>query len=357
MLPLTMGIMERGVRGLFSREFLTRQRKAKYPRFSTIADSNKQEEKYAMISTLPQLAELQDERVLAGFSEYDYTIRNKVYTTGIRVPRRLFEYDQTGQLRTLVQSLGARVANFPDKLSFALLGSNGICFDKTPMFGNLHDLGNGVLQSNVVNGSMTNDILMNLLSSGATAKDNRDNAVAAMQMDLNNAKRLMFSFEDDRGEPWHEEIEPEGLIIVCPPGAEFFWRTVTEAALIQQTSNVFIKQVSAIITTNRPEPFMDSTGVVRQGTAYLMKTDTPVQPLIFQRFGARMAFDDSVPESDHEMLRALTAVEVQSVMRTGQDISEFTFFNDEFLFGARTHYSVGYGMWTNAVKIVAADAL
>jgi len=129
MIGYDLNVIERGVRGIFGREFITRQRKAKYGQFSTIVDSNKEEEKFVAISTLPQLAEMVDERVLAGFSEYEYTIKNKIYATGIRVPRSIFDFDQTGQLRTLVQSLGARVANFPDKLMMQLLGANGLCYD------------------------------------------------------------------------------------------------------------------------------------------------------------------------------------------------------------------------------------
>ena len=352
MLPYSMGIMERGVRGLFAREFLTKQKKVKYTNFTTVVDSDKQEEKYSMISTLPQLSLLKDERILAGFSEYSYKIMNQVYATGIRVPRTLFEYDQTGQLRTLVQSLGARVANFPDKLIAVLLGANTTCFDSGAMFSVTHDLGNGVSQINLITGNMTNALINN---SGSTSKDNRDNCIAAAQMDLIAAKNAILAWKDDRGEPWHDDAEAEGLIIVCHPAAELFLRTIIEATVIQNTGNISVKSVGRIITINRDDPFLYSDGTVHKGTWYLMKTDTPVQPFIFQRFGAKKDFPDAIPEADQEVLKALSAVEIQSVMRTGQNISEFTFFNDEFLFGARTQYSVGNGMPMNVVKIEAAS--
>jgi len=79
MLPYDVGILERGIRGIFAREFITRQRKVKYTRFTSIVNSDKEEEKYAMIGTLPQLQELIDERSLAGFSSFDYTLKNKTY--------------------------------------------------------------------------------------------------------------------------------------------------------------------------------------------------------------------------------------------------------------------------------------
>ncbi len=349
MLAYDMNIVERGIRGLFAREFMTRQRRAKYTRFASVIDSDKKAEKFNAISTLPQLQEVKDERVMAGFSEYSYELENKVYMTGIKVPRTLFEFDQTGQLRTLVQSMGARVSNFPDKLSFQVLGANGPCYDGSNFLSTTHNLGNGTSQSNIVTGDLTNALL-----TGNTAAS-RDDAIAAFQLDLVQAKARLLEFTDDRGEPWHEDAEPEGLVIICHPGAEFFVRTALEANVINETGNLTLKAVGGVITTNYPDPFEDSTDVVRKGTWYLAKIDTPVQPMLFQRFAPRTTFPDAIPEADQSVLQALSAVEVQVIMRTGQGIDSHTFFDDEFLFGARAIYSAGYGMWQNMIQVRAGD--
>jgi len=359
MLGYDMNVIERGIRGIFGREFVTRQRKAKHTQFCTVVDSDKKEEKYNTISTLPQLTEMKDERVMAGFSEYDYTIENKVYATGIKVPRTLFEFDQTGQLRTLVQSLGARVANFPDKLVFTLLGlsydsTNGLCYDGAQFCEASgeggHDLGNGTAQYNCFLGHLTDALLD--LSHSANYKTDRDNAIACFQQDLRLAKARLLEFTDDRGEPWHDDAEPEGLVIICHPRAEFFVRTALEASIVSDTGNITMHSVGKVLTCSRPEPFIaNDDDTFHYGTWYLMKIDTPVRPMIFQRFGPKQDFPDTVPEADQGMLQALSAVEVQTIMRTGRDVSETTFFDDDFLFGARVLYSAGYGMWQNCVKV------
>lgn len=350
MLGYDMNITERGIRGLFAREFLTRQRKVKYTRFCTVVDSDKQEEKYNAISTLPQMAEVTDERVLAGFSEYTYSLKNKVFSTGIKVPRTLFEFDQTGQLRTLVQSLGARVANFPDKLVWQTLALNGNGYDQKAFIAINHDIGNGVSQANDIAGNLTNALI------NGTTKANRDDAIAAFQLDLQKAKAKLLSFTDDRGEPWHEDAESEDLIIVCHPNAEFFIRTALEATIVSDTGNLTVRSVGGLISTNYPQPFYGTDGATTyMGTWYLMKINTPIQPMLFQRFAPKQNFPDSIPEADQGMLQALSAVEVQSVMRTGQNIDSQTFFDDEFLFGARAIYSAGYGMWQNIVRTKAND--
>lgn len=348
MLGFDMNVIERGIRGIFGREFMTRQRKAKYPQFCTIVDSDKEEEKYNAISTLPQLTEMKDERVMSGFSDYSYTVKNKVYATGIKVPRTLFEFDQTGQLRTLVQSLGARVANFPDSLVFALMGANSTCYDSSNMFVATHNLGDGNNQTNYMLGHM----LDSEISAATPTKTIRDNLIACFQNDLRIAKAMLLEINDDRGEPWHDDAEPEGLIILCHPRVEFFVRTALEATIVSDTGNLTLKSVGKVLTTNRQAPFVaNDDSIFHYGTWYLMKVDTPIQPMLFQRFGPKTDFPDMIPEADQEMLKALSAVEVQTIMRAGSDIAEVTFFNDEYLFGARTIYSAGYGMWQNAVKI------
>ena len=346
-----LNVIERGVRGLFAKEFMGRTRKVKYTKYASVVDSNKQEEKYNAISTLPQLTEMTDERVLAGFSEYSYTLKNKVYATGIKIPRQLFEFDQTGQIRTLVSSLGSRVANFPDKLIFEVVGAGDAtaCYDSQYFFDSDHDLGDGTSQANYITGAVDNTIAT--LSTVAT----RDAAIAAIQMNLNYAKAKLNTFTDDRGEPWHENLEPENLMILCHPYMEFYMRTAVEGAMINETSNAMIKQVGSVMTTPYTAPFIDAAGTVRYGTWYIFVLNTPIQPFIFQRFGPKTNFPDTIPEADQPILQALNSVEIQTIMQGGTSISAHTFFNDEYLFGARTIYSAGYGMWQNAIQIRDAN--
>ncbi len=349
MLAYDMNIVERGIRGLFAREFITRQRKAKYTRFCTVIDSDKKTEKFNAISTLPQMQEVTDERVLSGFSEYTYELTNKIYATGIKVPRSLFEFDQTGQLRTLVQSMGARVSNFPDKLAFTTLATNGTGYDGIALLSQSHNLGDGVSQSNDIAGLIDESDLL------GGSKQNRDDTIARTQLSIRAGKSKFLEFNDDRGEPWHDDIEPESLIAICHPDAEFFFRTALEAAIVSDTGNAMAKAIGGVITTPYTSIFKDSQAVMTRGTFYLVKIDGPIQPLLYQRFAPKVNFPDAIPEADHGVLQALSALEVQTVMRTGSNIDTHTFFNDEFLFGARGIYSCGYGMWQNIIRVRSAD--
>lgn len=353
MLGYDLNVVERGVRGLFAKEFLTRQRKIRYPLFCSIVDSDKQAEKYNALSTIPQLAEVKDERVLAGFSEYSYELQNKVYATGVKIPRQLLEFDQTGQVRTLVQSMGSRVANFPDKLVFAAIAANGTCYDGQAMFSATHDMGNGVSQSNLLEGNLTNAIIGD--SATIISKDNWEKALAGFAFELAYTKAQFMEFTDDRGEPWFEEIDSEGLAIICHPRAEHLIRTVCESKQLFSTGNVQAGQIAHILTTPYTDLFKDDNGIVRYGVWYLLKVDTPVKPFIFQRFGPKSSFPDDIPEADQSMLQALRSVEIQTVMKGGSEIDSHTFFDDEYLVGARVIYSAGYGMWQNAIKVKSED--
>jgi len=344
-----LNVLERGVRGIFAREFITRQKRAHYTKFCSIVDSDKQEEKYNMISTLPQLEELKDERVLSGFSEYSYTLANKVYANGVRIPRTAIEFDQTGQLRTLIQSLAARVANFPDKLVFDLLknGESGTCYDNTAFFGTSHDLGDGTSQSNLITANATTDLLE---ASANSSKADWENALAMVMTDLTRARQALLTLKDDRGEPWHDDLDPAGLLVVCGPLLEPFFRHVVEGtSFLGGISNPMVKTIGQLVVTNRDIDTQGDAG--DRGTWYLMKVDTPVQPFIFQRFGPKTQFPDDIPEADMGVIQALNAVEVQTVMGAGDQTSAHTFLNDEYLFGARVIYSAGYGIWQNCVKV------
>jgi len=188
--------------------------------------------------------------------------------------------------------------------------------------------------------------MLNAVTSGSSDKADRDNAIAGFQMDLMAARAAMAGFNDDRGEPWHDNLDAAGLIIVCRPQMEAVARVAIEGTLIGDTTNMTLKLAGDIITSQYA---LDHDGY--ESSWYLLKVDTPLQPFIFQRFAPKQNFPDVIPESDQEMLKALNAVEIQTVMRSGQNIDTHTFFNDEFLFGARCVYSAGYGMWQNAVKI------
>jgi len=340
-----LNVIERGIRGIFGNEFQTRARKAKYPYFSSVVDSDKQTEKYNAISTLPQMSEMTDERVIAAFSDYSYTLTNKVYATGIRIPRTLFEFDQTGQVRTLVGSLGTRVANFPDKLSYLALQANGIGYDGVAFFSTAHDLGDGTSQGNDIQGTLTNTVIAAILT-----KTTRDDAIVKIQLDFINAKNTMLEFTDDRGEPWHEDAEPESLIVLCHPRIEWLLRTALEANIISDTTNVLVKSVGRVVAVNYPQPFTRAS-VLYYGEWFLFEVDTPIKPMIFQRFGPKRDFPDNIPEIDQQVYKQLNSVEVQAVMRVGNNIDTHTFFDDEFLFGARAIYSAGYGMWQNAIRV------
>jgi len=133
---------------------------------------------------------------------------------------------------------------------------------------------------------------------------------------------------------------------------EFVVRTALEGTIIGQTSNVMVRAVKSIEVT----PYDIDNDTALKGTWYLFKVDTPVKPLIFQRFRPPTSFQDDIPGMDNDIASSLASVEIQTVFRKGQNISWYTFKTDEYLVGARTKYSAGYGMWQNCIKVTGAGA-
>jgi phage major head subunit gpT-like protein len=353
---LNPGVTDMGVRGLFARGFITRAKTVWYPKITTVVDSTQEEEKFVATGTVPFPEEVADtEPIFSGMAQYSYTLKQREYRADIQISRRAFEFDQTGDLRTKFQSLAARVASHPQYLISEQLKNgtsttvttakgteSNVCFDGSAFFATDHDLGDGTSQSNIVTGALT--------AAEFETADIKEQ-VEAFVYDLSQALSALEAINDDRGQPWHDEIRPEGLKIVCGMKLWPIVRAVINGSTLPHGgSNPLFGAVGEIIHT----PYdIGNKSASNYTTWYLMKTDDFMQPMLYLRFRPKTAveFTDPIPEIDEDIVRALQAVELMAVNRTGTEIDSHTYKTGNFLYGARMVYRVGYGMWTNAIKV------
>ncbi|WP_176210967.1 Mu-like prophage major head subunit gpT family protein, partial [Salmonella enterica] len=106
---------------------------------------------YGWLKDLPGIKEWVGDRQLATLDGYGYTLANKTWESSIRVKREHIEDDQIGQYSINAERFGSLIAQFPDKLCYALLcnGFKTKCFDGQNFFDADHPLGGGTY-SNVV---------------------------------------------------------------------------------------------------------------------------------------------------------------------------------------------------------------
>ncbi|MCQ9375161.1 Mu-like prophage major head subunit gpT family protein [Methyloversatilis sp. XJ19-13] len=125
-----------------------------WDQIATRVPSSTSQEDYAWLGDMPAIREWIGDRVVRGLSESGYTIKNKTFELTVGVKRDKIDDDQYGIYTPMMQDMGQRVRQFPDKLVFGLLkdGFATLCYDGQYFFDTDHPVGQGVV-SNVQAGA------------------------------------------------------------------------------------------------------------------------------------------------------------------------------------------------------------
>jgi phage major head subunit gpT-like protein len=161
-------------------------------------------EKMGWLGAMPVVAEWIGELNAKELKDYDFTIRNRDWASGVPVNQNDLDDDQTSVIQMIPQLLTQRVMSHPEKLMFQLLtsGTTGLAYDGVAFFSN-------------ASGARTID---NLLAGTGTS-------LAQMDADLNAALIEMAKFTDDQGEP----LNIKGNLIVCPMAMENNFRRLVNS--------------------------------------------------------------------------------------------------------------------------------
>lgn len=284
-------ILEDGLRTVFFQE--TENTHGDYERVTTIISSSSQEENYPWLGAVPGMREFKDERMPLGLLEHDYTIKNKTWESSIAVERAAIEDDKYGQIKLRVQSLAREAKRHVDELVFTLLknGFNTTCYDGQYFFDTDHSEGDSGVQSN----------------KGTSALD----ATA-----LQSAITAMMKYKDDRGKLLG--VVPD--LLVVPPDLQW-----TAMELLESTywpgaqadnkiaSNVLKGKLDLLVS-----PYLTDTN-----DWFVLSTKGIVKPMILQN---------------------RTPVEFAAL----EGKSESGFMRDQYIYGVRARYNVGYGLWQMA---------
>jgi phage major head subunit gpT-like protein len=265
-----------------------------YERVATIVPSESDEEQYAWLGAVPSVREFTDERMPLGLLEHSYTIRNKTWESSIAVERSAIEDDKYGQIKLRIQSLAREVKRHMDELVFNLLanGFTTTCYDGQYFFDTDHSSGLSGTQSN--KGTLPLD---------ATA--------------LQSAITAMMKFKDDRGKLLG--VVPD--VLVVPPDLQWTAMELLEStywpeewtSTTRLSSNVLKGKLDLIVS-----PYLTDTN-----NWFVLSTRGVVKPILLQ-------------------LR--TPVEFAALEAN----SESGFMRDQYIYGVRARYNVGYGLWQTA---------
>lgn len=353
-------ITTKGAKALFVKGFVTRRRKLHYPVLCEVTDSHVENDFAKTIGTVPQLEEVIDgveAPTFSDFVDYSWTWTNRLYRALIQIKRSLLDFDQTGQTSTLIQSMGARLANLPDKILATRLtngtlysgevssGSNIALFST----GHLAPQGSSTTQSNLITG--TTSVAM------VSASDPNTTAPYLIA-DLTNAIRTMRSFLDDQGEPWHhDDIEGDDLVIVASPLLAHHFRHALSTSRLNASDNSMKGSVRAVLTMNY---LSQASGVGCDW--YLFNVGQLNKPLVYSRFSKIKVdqiedgpFDAGTISGEKvtlEDVRALASSMIETnLSHQGMNAESDVILNQRFLIGAQWRGEILGGEWRNAVKV------
>ncbi len=282
-------LLEAGLRTVFFEAYEAAP--SDWQRIATVVPSEHDTEKYAWLGSTPRVREFKDERVPAGLLEHDFSIRNKTWEASIGVDRSALEDDEYGQIKLRVQELAQEVKRHQDELVFSLLkdGFTSLCHDGQYFFDTDHAEGDSGTQGNKGTAALS-----------ATA--------------LQTAFTSMMKIKDDKGKPM--AIVPDTLVV--PPDLKWTATELLESVYAPEVvsgktdtrRNVLSGVVELIVN-----PYLTDTN-----DWFLLSTRRIVKPMIFQ---SRIPVEFAALEAN----------------------SEGGFMRDQYVYGARARYNVGYGLW------------
>lgn len=354
-------ITTKGVRAMFISSFITRRRRLIYPKLVDVHDSHVETDFANAIGTVPQMEEVIDDvnnPLASDFRDYSWEWTNRLYKSKIYLSRPLLEFDQTGQSRTLLHSMAARVANFPDLLfATRLLAGSFTGGDGVSLFSASHPapIGSSTAQSNIVTGTTPTDFC-------ATASE----ATIAQQLkvDFRNVMRQFRTFKDDHNQPWHnDDIKPEDVVIVCSPLLQTPMEQAFLSKTIGATENVYYGKVKEIITSNY---LTASTTSADSADWYVCIVSEMKRPFFYSRFrkirddeiedyfGSQI-YDEAVSGSGEitlEDLKEFASVQIETNLgHQGMNADVDVMQNERFMIAARWRGEMAGGEWRNAIQV------
>ena len=285
-----------GLKTLFFQTFGETQ--ANWDKVTTLIMSDKDTEQYAWLGALPGVQEFLDERKAQDMAAYSYAIKNRTWESTIAVDRAALEDDLYGQIAIRIKQMAAVAKQHLDTITFGLLnaGFTNPCYDGLPFFG-MHPISS---------------------SEGASGTQSNTGTDGLSALSLQNAITQMMRFTDDQGKP--AGVMPNLLVI--PP--EQYWEAtqLLNSSFFPDpmpvgTQDLAINPLKGMLTV------LTTPYLTNANNWFLLDTKRVVKALVLQM---RKDFEFNALEGN----------------------SEEGFMRDQYLYGVRARYNVGYGDWRAA---------
>lgn len=151
--------IEKGIRNEFEKARQAYKPMTSWRKLTTVVDSKASQEKMVLFGEQNPLRLFGDERQPSKFAEYSYFITNKKYEKTLTIDRDLIEDDQTGMILQKARNMGVGYERDLDQLvlNHLGLGRSILCYDGQYFFDTDHSEKNSGTQSNKLGVSLLDD--------------------------------------------------------------------------------------------------------------------------------------------------------------------------------------------------------
>lgn len=297
-----MPLLEAGLRVDFMNAYRRRSDEGLVGQIATVVQTTLPTQKYGWLGSAPLMREFIDERLPAGLRSANYSITDKTFEATIAVDRKALEDDQYGMIRMRARDLAREAARHREQTVIEALvtgtTSAGIGYDGKQLFDTTHSEGDSGTQSNRASAALS-----------ASA--------------LQDAASAMMQFKDDRGAIMG--IRPDTLVV--GPALQWTARELVESEVVvvkgagtqySPYKNVLQGKFRLIVA-----PYLIGSA---QNYWFLLDTSREMRAIIVQE-------------------RRDVPIEFLALDAANSDSA---FMRDRYLFGARSRYGCGFGLWQTA---------
>src|SRR5688572_29153887 len=114
-------LLEKGLRALLLKEFISKQSQIWVDKVATMVSSNANNEKYAWAGAAPSMSQFLDEQQFTPMTDTGFTATILTFSAGVAVSRSQIEDDQLGGVKLRIGQLATTAAGHRNKIVSDLL--------------------------------------------------------------------------------------------------------------------------------------------------------------------------------------------------------------------------------------------
>lgn len=272
----------------------------------TGVDSNSEIENYNWLGTAPKMAEWEGEFKYSEVPNYNATLRNRDWQSGLEIAKGDLRRDKTGQIQRLVAQLGEAASRHPEEIySDMLLTSEtasgtdlyGKAWDGQAFFDTDHSYANSKFTTNQTNDLTSSEVAgLNVATAAAPTADEMASALVGMITHF-------YTLKDDQARPINSGLRNFTVMVGTGALASAAAQAITRDNLTSGATNP-VQGLNAMGVGNLNvilNPYLSSLTT----KVFIMSGDGALRPFIRQE-EVGLSVWEIMPQQDQKVIKVGT---------------------------------------------------